>query len=143
MLRNRTVSFVMTADNLLTVEAGDSLARVKGIMQGHPIHHVPVLERGKLVGIISTSDLLRHASSGAEMSAQDEDIKAQDVMETSLVTLRPRDPLLRAARLLATEQFSSLPVVDGEGELIGMLTIRDLLRYIIAHDETLPDGLAD
>jgi CBS domain-containing protein len=135
MLRNRSVSFVMTADNILTVDATDSLERVKHIMHGHPIHHVPVLERGKLVGIISTSDLLRHASGGAEDSAFDEDMKAKDVMETSLVTLRPRDPLLKAARLLAKEQFSSLPVVDDEGELIGILTIRDLLRYMIQQDE--------
>jgi CBS domain-containing protein len=135
MLRTRSVSFVMTADNILTVEANDSLERVKHIMNGHPIHHVPVLERGKLVGIISTSDLLRHASGGAEASAFDEDMKARDVMETSLVTLRPRDPLLKAANLLAKEQFSSLPVVDDEGELIGILTIRDLLRYVIVEDE--------
>lgn len=126
----------MTADNILTVEANDSLDRVKHIMHGYPIHHVPVLERGKLVGIISTSDLLRHGSGGAEDSAFDEDIKAKDVMETSLVTLRPRDPLLRAANLLAKENFSSLPVVDDEGELIGILTIRDLLRYVINESET-------
>lgn len=125
----------MTADNILTVEATDSLERVKLIMHGHPIHHVPVLERGKLVGIISTSDLLRHGTASAEDSALDEEIKARDVMETSLVTLRPRDPLLKAARLLAKEQFSSLPVVDDEGELIGILTIRDLLRYMIEQDE--------
>jgi CBS domain-containing protein len=135
MLKTRSVSFVMTADNILTVEANDSLDRVKDIMHGHPIHHVPVLERGKLVGIISTSDLLRHASGGSEDSVFDEDIKAKDVMETSLVTLRPRDPLLKAASLLAKEQFSSLPVVDDEGELIGILTIRDLLRYMIQQDE--------
>lgn len=135
MLRNRSVSFVMTADNILTVEAGDSVERVKHIMHGHPIHHVPVLERGKLVGIISTSDLLRHASGTVEDSTEDDQVKARDVMETSLVTLRPRDPLLKAARLLAKEQFSSLPVVDDEGELIGIITIRDLLRYIIQQDE--------
>ncbi len=137
MLKTRSVSFVMTADSILTVEADDSLERVKRIMQGHPIHHVPVLERGKLVGIISTSDLLRHASGGADDASRDEDVKARNVMETSLVTLRPRDPLLKAARLLTQEQFSSLPIVDDEGELIGILTIRDLLRYIIQQDETL------
>jgi acetoin utilization protein AcuB len=133
MLKTRSVSFVMTADSILTVDAGDSLERVKQIMHGHPIHHVPVLERGKLVGIISTSDLLRHASLGARVL--DEEVKAKDVMETSLVTLRPRDPLLKAARLLTQEQFSSLPVVDDEGELIGILTIRDLVRYIIQHED--------
>lgn len=135
MLKTRSVSFVMTADNILTVEANDSLERVKHIMHGYPIHHVPVLERGKLVGIISTSDLLRHGSAGAEDSALDQDIQAKDVMETSLVTLRPRDPLLKAANLLAKENFSSLPVVDDEGELIGILTIRDLLRYVITEGE--------
>lgn len=134
MLKTRSVSFVMTADSLLTVEVDDSLERVKSLMRAHPIHHVPVLERGKLVGIISASDLLRH-SSQTDVTALDEEIKARDVMETSLVTLRPRDPLLKAARLLTREEFSSLPIVDDEGELIGILTIRDLLRYIIQQDE--------
>jgi CBS domain-containing protein len=139
MLKTRTVSFVMTADNLLTVDVSDPLDRVYRIMRDHPVHHVPVLERGKLVGIISSSDLLRHrAVSGDsnrtfEPSFADE-TTAREVMETSLVTVRPRDPLLKAAQLLIKESFSSIMVVDDFGELVGILTIRDLLRHLVEND---------
>lgn len=141
MLRERTVSFVMTADRLLTVDATEPLARVQRLLRDHPIHHIPVLEKGKLVGIISTSDLLRiglgvqeHGLVDASDSNGEESRTAGEVMERALVTLRPRDSLLKAAKLLIQESFSSLPVVDELGELVGILTTRDMLRYMIENE---------
>lgn len=133
MLSENTVSFVMTTDELITVEAGDSLARVRKLLTEYPIHHVPVLDGNKLVGIISPTDLLRlgldpdvPADSGA--GAQ---YSASQAMETRLVTLHPKDTLLQAAKLFSQESFNSLPVVDELGELVGILTTRDLLRFMI------------
>lgn len=142
MLKERTVSFVMTAERLLTVDVVDPLARVQRLLRDHPIHHIPVLEKGKLVGIISTSDLLRiglgvqeHGLPDASSDANGDDGRtAGEVMERALVTLRPRDSLLKAAKLLIQESFSSLPVVDELGELVGILTTRDMLRYMIENE---------
>ncbi len=139
MLSNNTVSFVMTADDLITVETKDPLSRVRELFTEYPIHHIPVLDGNKLVGIISSTDLLRFG-----IGLQREDVPtdsilgarytAEQAMEKALVTLHPKDSLLTAAKLLAQETFNSLPVVDELGELVGILTTRDLLRFLIELD---------
>lgn len=129
------MSFVMTAENLLTVDVSDPLSAVRRLLTENPIHHIPVLDGNSLVGIISPTDLLRV---GVGLSEADDDslldarFTAGQVMERRLVTLHPKDNLLVAAERLSKESFSSLPVVDEAGELIGILTTRDLLRVMVA-----------
>lgn len=137
MLSKNCVSFVMTADELVTADVTDPMSRVGQLLMDHPIHHIPVLEGNKLVGIISTTDLLRvgiGVDTDEQLRDSDRDLSIEQVMETRLVTLHPKDSLLKAAKLLAQESFNSLPVVDEEGELVGILTTRDLLRYMVEQD---------
>ncbi len=136
MLSDKIVSFVMTADGLITVDVKDRLRQVRKLLTQHPIHHLPVLDGNKLVGIISPTDLLQL---GIDVEEGGDDVPdsvwdglgVDKAMETSLVTLHPRDSLLHAVELLVKERFSSLPVVDEFGELVGILTTRDLLRLMI------------
>lgn len=148
MLSANTVSFVMTADRLVTVDVADRLSTARRLLTSGHVHHLPVLEGNKLVGIISTTDLLR-AGIGVDRTRRsdeqslspsvsvpdfqlDSELDIEGVMEKRLVTLHPKDSLRRAAELFAEESFNSLPVVDEEGELVGILTMRDLLRYMLA-----------
>jgi CBS domain-containing protein len=146
MLSDHSVSFVMTAEPLITVDVAEPISTVRRLFAKHSIHHVPVLQGNKLVGMISSTDLLRlgigidERSLGPNASAEepwptdaelDEGFSIERVMEKRLVTLHPKDSLLRAAELLAQEHFNSLPVVDEQGELVGILTTRDLLRHWI------------
>jgi CBS domain-containing protein len=148
MLSSNTVSFVMTADRLVTVDVTDRLSTARRLLTTGHVHHLPVLQGNKLVGIISTTDLLR-AGIGVDRSRRNEEpglspsisvpdfqldleLDIEGVMEKRLVTLHPKDSLRRAAELLAEESFNSLPVVDEIGELVGILTTRDLLRYMLS-----------
>ncbi|HEX2736265.1 MAG TPA: CBS domain-containing protein [Polyangiaceae bacterium] len=145
MLLGNSVSFVMTTDRLVTVDVTDRMSTACRLLSAGSIHHLPVLDGNKLVGIISTTDLLR-AGIGIDADEDespvldvgqdelDEALDIEGVMEKRLVTLHPKDTLRRAAELFAEASFNSLPVVDEEGELIGILTMRDLLRYILAAD---------
>lgn len=62
----------------------------------------------------------------------------RDVMSTPVVTVGPSTPPREAARLLATHGFTALPVVDPDGELLGIVTEADLLRDRIHHDPRSP-----
>ena len=146
MLSDKSVSFLMTADDLVTVDIADNLSRARQLLSERAIHHLPVLDDGKLVGILSSTDLLR-LGVGTEYldddtldARLDASFKIEQVMEKSLVTLRPKDPLLRAAQLLHQESFHSLPVVDEVGELVGILTTRDLLGFMIEEDRDKTDS---
>jgi CBS domain-containing protein len=55
-------------------------------------------------------------------------MKAQDVMSRDVVTVRPDETILHAARLMLQRRFSGLPVVDSDGVLVGMVTEGDFLR---------------
>ncbi len=140
MLSDKSVSYLMTAEELVTVDARDNLSKVRQLLAEKAIHHVPVLDDAKLVGIISSTDLLRlgvgiqYVDDDTLDARLDASFTITQVMEKSLVTLRPRDSLLRAATLLLEESFNSLPVVDELGELVGILTTRDMLRYMIERD---------
>lgn len=58
-------------------------------------------------------------------------VTAKDFMTTSIVTLAPRMDLLDAMRVLAEHRISGAPVVDAQGNLVGMLTERDCLRTVV------------
>jgi CBS domain-containing protein len=145
MLADTIVSFVMTADDLITVDVSERVSRVRRLLTEHPIHHVPVLAGNKLVGIMSSTDLLRlgvgvgHADEATLDARLDENFSIEQAMEKHLVTVQPKDTLLRAAQLLAQESFDSLPVVDELGELVGILTTRDLLRQLLAWESEQVD----
>lgn len=150
MLKEHSVSFVMTTEHLVTVDVDDKVSRVRQLLATRSIHHVPVLDRGKLIGIISTTDLLalglgsRYLDDETIDARLDATFTIERVMEKAIVTLHPRDSLYKAAQLLVKESFNSLPVVDDEGELVGILTTRDILRFAMQYeDEPSPEFAPD
>jgi len=123
----------------ITVPAAAPLSRVRALLAEHAFNHVPVVsERGGLVGILSSADLARVSldawvSDPATVSAElDASFDLAAVMTHEPVTVSPDSTLRRAAELLADGGFHSLPVVDADGILVGMLTSTDLLRHLAA-----------
>jgi CBS domain-containing protein len=119
--------------DLLTVEADLPLAEVAGRMVEREVGAVLVLEGERLAGILTERDVLRAVARG--IGAGD---TARDHMTTSPETIAPDETTEHAATLMMHGGFRHLPVVDG-GELVGMLSIRDLMR--IALSDSAPRGV--
>jgi acetoin utilization protein AcuB len=81
---------------------------------------VPVLHNGKLVGIVTDSDLRSH------MGFLDK-TEARVAMSEALVTVSPTSPVQEVARILVERKIGALPVVE-EGQLVGVLTTTDVLE---------------
>ena len=79
-------------------------------------HHLPVVEDGVLIGIISDRDL-----------RDDLDGLVRDVMTREPITVRPEDGLIEAGKVLLSNQINAVPVVDGNGILVGVLTTTNCL----------------
>lgn len=98
---------------------------------------LPVLEGGRLVGIVTDRDLKEATPSSSntlsvyELNYLLSKLSVREVMTSPVVTVTPDDPVEQAALLMEEHKISGVPVV-AEGELVGILTISDLLRAFVA-----------
>lgn len=111
------VSDLMTT-SLMTINADKPLAEAKIDMELGLVHHLPVVDgRGRLVGIVSDRDILRRS----------EHKRVADVMSRDLVTTRRDSPAHLAASMMLDFRIGSVPVLDDDGTLVGVVTLTDYL----------------
>lgn len=123
---------------VITLSEEDNLSDLAQGMEEFRVRHVPVVNGTKLVGLISHRDLLRISVSALETShnarQRDQRLKestfAASVMTRKLQTVSPETSLLQAARLMLAGKFGCLPVVNPEGDLVGIISEYDLLQEL-------------
>jgi len=136
MKRNESVSTIMSTI-LVTVHLGNKLSEVHALLREHKIHHVPVISGTKFIGLLTASDLLR-VSWGDPYSHDPRQVDIlldtqaiRDVMQEDVKTILPTATIREAAKALADGSFHSLPVVEANGDLVGLVTTTDLIRYLL------------
>jgi acetoin utilization protein AcuB len=136
MLRVRDT---MTRD-VVTVGPEESAARAWGLCRERNIRHLPVVEGGRLVGIVSDRDL-RDLSPPRDTADQENTlgwVQIRDMMSPGVVTAHPLDTIEHAAKVIYENRFNCLPVV-ADDEIVGMITSSDLVRTLVeltgAHGE--------
>jgi CBS domain-containing protein len=136
MKRNEPITKIMTSD-IETAHTGQKLSEVRRMLANNPYHHVPVVSGGKLIGMISASDMLTLSLAiyGVDERAVDAMLDAEhtieSVMTTKLTTISVKDTVRTAAELLGEGAYHSLPIVD-DGKLVGLVTSTDVIRYLLA-----------
>jgi acetoin utilization protein AcuB len=104
----------------VVVGSNENLARVRQKMEQGGFHRVPVVDDGKLVGIVSDRDLRQHE--GAL-----EKVKVNGAMIRPVVTVTPTTMLEQAANAMVRHKIGGLPVVE-QGTVVGIITATDLMR---------------
>lgn len=135
MRKNVLVSEIMSKE-LITVNPKQSLYEAEKLFNKHNIRHLPVVENGRLVGMISHTDLLR--ISYADLDERDEFVVPviyemfgiPDIMTRVPVFVEVDNTIKETAEILAQQSFHSLPVLD-EGKLVGIVTTTDLINYLL------------
>jgi CBS domain-containing protein len=122
-LKEEKVCDVMTA-NPITVTPQTLIPKAARIMLENKITALPVVEEGRLVGILTNSDLLRFIIT--ESPALKKKMAVEHYMTDEVVTVDPDTSLLEAHRLMGTKRFRSLPVV-AEDAVVGVITRTDLM----------------
>ncbi len=124
--------------NVITVDADDSMLDATKLLKEHNIRHLPVLEKGKLVGVITDRDLKRAAPSDATALEAHEllyliaNIKVREIMTKNPITVPYNFTIEEAAELLLQARISGMPVVDKDGDVIGTITQTDLFKVLIS-----------
>jgi acetoin utilization protein AcuB len=109
-----------------TVGKDQSLTVAHEIMRAHRIRHLPVLDGGKLVGVVSQRDLALIESLPG-VSA--EEVPVADAMTTDVYVVGPRVPIRRVASEMADRKLGSAVVMAG-ADVVGMFTVTDACRAL-------------
>ena len=127
-------------EKIVTISAHESLSTVEDIMRLGRVRHMPVVNGGELVGVVSERDLLRNSLSSLSSHRQDERkaflyaVEIGRVMSQPAVVIDPDASIKQAARTMADAKIGCLPVVLDDA-LIGLVTETDVLRWV-AHDRS-------
>jgi CBS domain-containing protein len=128
---------------LVTISASERLSMVEDIMTLGRVRHMPVVQGGELVGVVSERDLLRASLSELSEHRADERrmflhvVEISRVMSSPPVVIGPDATIREAALLMADRKIGCLPVVEG-GRLIGLVTETDVLRWVARPPATPP-----
>jgi CBS domain-containing membrane protein len=121
--------------NPVTLKPGDTLDLANDIISLGRIRHIPVVEDGRLVGLLSERDLIGAAATEIfglkqkRKSALLKTVLIKDVMKKKVITTNPDTPIKDAAHLMADKKIGCVPVIES-GTLVGLLTTTDILRYV-------------
>jgi acetoin utilization protein AcuB len=136
------VADIMTP-NPVTVTPRNAIRTAINLMREGDFRRLPVVERGRLVGIITDRDLRRAANSPYVVREKWYDnfvldhIEVGTCMTADPVTVAPGATIAEAARLIRKNKIGGLPVVDGD-QLVGIVTETDLLDFLIELLERQP-----
>lgn len=123
------------SDKIVTISADDTLSTVEDIMTLGRVRHMPVVNGGQLVGVVSERDLLRASLSNLSAFGSEHrraflyGVEIRRVMSEPPVVIDPDATIAEAASVMADRKIGCLPVVDPVGNLVGMLTETDVLGY--------------
>lgn len=124
---------------VVTVECDTPVRAAVALLAEHRIGAVPVMKKGKVVGIMSERDVIYCLSSdGAAML----DWPVERVMTSPILTAEPNMPVLAGLSLMTERRIRHLPVVDG-GRLVGLVSIGDLVKYRMDRIEAEAAALRD
>jgi len=128
-MRDVAINRIMTTDPV-TIGPGDSVATAMELLESHDIHHLPVVEDGILVGILSSADLMKlHILRERDQALRA--IKVRQIMETEPVTLDVFADLFDVASRLSASSFHALPVVESDNILVGIVTSTDVINHVL------------
>jgi CBS domain-containing protein len=119
----------------VTLKPQDTLDLANDVISLGRIRHIPVVEDGRLVGILTERDLMGAAAikifslKQKSKSALLKNVLIKDMMKTRVMTVTPDTPIKDIAHLMADKKIGCVPVVSA-GAVVGLVTTTDILRYL-------------
>lgn len=120
----------------VTITPDTPLLEAEWRMQEGGFRHLPIVDDGALIGIVSDRDLREAAPSDATALSRQEltyllsRLRVKDVMTTPVITARPGEPAETAALRMRENKVGALPVTDGD-RLVGIVTTDDMLGALV------------
>ncbi|WP_338676474.1 CBS domain-containing protein [Streptomyces sp. SCSIO 30461] len=153
MMRHSKIGNLMVQD-VISVTGEMPFKAIAGLLAEHRISGVPVVDsERRVLGVISESDLVfrqsgdapnREAGPGATPDDRSTaTLDATRLMTRPAITVDTDETVAGAARVMAEHRVERLPVVDGQGHLVGIVTRRDLLQVFLRPDAEIRREIVD
>ncbi len=114
----------------ISIPLGTTIGDAARVMKQNRIGCVLVEEAGRLVGIFTERDILtKLVGTGYDPAA----VSVDGVMTRNPETLSPEDPIAFALQLMSVGGFRHVPLVDAERRILGILSVKDIVEYIVEH----------
>ncbi len=136
-----TIEAIMST-NLITVAPSATLAEARTLMHEHRIHHIPVVNDEKMVGLVTLTNVLAATDSflrDPQHRIHANEIRIQDAMVRDVATVDVNASLRHAALFLEKHKIGCLPVLDGD-KLVGIITDTDFVAVAINLLEQLEES---
>lgn len=123
--------FDVMSKGVVEVSADSTMDEVTRMFEEHNISSAPVVnERGDCIGIVSAADFMkRDAGSSENVPASSQWVTRY--MTSSVRSITPQDPLLRAARVMCDKHLHRLPVIDHNNEIVGVISTMDVVAALV------------
>ncbi len=133
MIIKKVIDYMSTPINV--IERNEPIQMARNLMFKYAIGRLPVMDDGKLVGIVTKYDITNRLNQAApEWQRRPIDkVPIQVVMTEKPITIFPDATMPQAAELLIENDISGMPV-ERDGEIVGMITSRDMVRYFSEQD---------
>ncbi|RPH85353.1 MAG: CBS domain-containing protein [Desulfobacteraceae bacterium] len=127
----------MTSD-VMTIDEDTSMMKASQIMKENNIRRLPVMHKGKLVGMVTDRDIKEASPSKAttldvhELYYLLSELKVKDIMSKNVFTIGPEETVEKAAVKMLEHRISGLPVVNDKGKVVGMITQGDIFKVLVS-----------
>ncbi|MFT4553969.1 MAG: acetoin utilization protein AcuB [Chlamydiales bacterium] len=126
------VASQIMSTNIVTLRPEDTLAKAWQLIDAKRFRHIPILSKGKLVGILSDRGLVHELFEIRDHILQGTIAEhVCDVMVTNVLTSRPNTEISYIAQIFIEEQIGAMPIIDANDKLVGILTRSDILRTLV------------
>jgi CBS-domain-containing membrane protein len=130
----KNVSELMTKD-IATCSPEDEVDNIWRLMQQKRLAGLPVVRKGRLLGMVTQKDLLESGSVLPTFEAQkgrfQASSKVSTIMKTGLTTARPSTKIVQVARVMISKDVGRVPIEDEDGRLVGIVDREDIARMLV------------
>ena len=110
--------------NVITCHPSEKLNTILNKLELFKIAGMPVVDKGRLVGMISQSDILKGIKSGSIG-----ELSVADVMTSNVVTVPPTESAILVAKLMGEKHINRIPIVDND-KVVGIVTRGDIIKAV-------------
>jgi CBS domain-containing protein len=110
----------------ITVDKNELIPVVEKLFSKNQFRHIPVMNRGNIIGMISNQDLNIYKGDGGYNY-----LRCSQIMSSLIICAHENTPIFKISQVLIREKINSIPIVNSERKLVGIVTTSDILRLTV------------